>query len=283
MNDVIENKVHQLKELSKKQKKLSEIKQDIADILGNTNIEEKKKIAEKMSAMPYENMNQARNLQFIVPHVVKELYDHEGPKGEFIIPKKEPVITPTPIEEPVIEAVEPITEKTEPTIENKKKEKTREIVEPVVEEKVKAEPVVIEEEKKQEEPVVEKKKDTEEKPKISPISKIAKDMHVVPGYEIEKIKQVTEEEQETKKEKTEEPIIEENQPEIVEEEKTEVMEIPVKKKKVSSRKKIRQRLKPKTKEEKLRREEEKLKEIRQKRQTLEQQVKDAEAEENEQN
>ncbi len=96
--DTIEHKVQQLKELSKKQKKLNEVKQDIADILGSADMEEKKKIAEKMAQTPYENMEHARNLQFIVPYIVKELYDHDGQKGEFIIPKKEatPVIETAP-------------------------------------------------------------------------------------------------------------------------------------------------------------------------------------------
>src|SRR5574344_232137 len=103
--NTIENKVQQLKELSKKQKKISEFKQDIADILGNTDMEGKKQIAEKMSKMEYENMNHARNLQFIVPHIVKESYDHNGPKGEFVIPPKV-----VPVEQPIVEPIEPIIE-----------------------------------------------------------------------------------------------------------------------------------------------------------------------------
>ena len=99
--DTIEKKVQKLKELSRKQKKLNEIKQDIADILGNANIKEKKKIAEKMSKTTVEDINQERNLQFIVPHIVKELYEHNGPKGEFILPKK-------------VKPVEPIAEEVEP-------------------------------------------------------------------------------------------------------------------------------------------------------------------------
>lgn len=121
MNDVIENKIHQLKELSKKQKKLSEIKKDIADILGNANMDEKKEIAKEMSKIPYENIHQARNLQFIVPHIVKELYDHEGQKGEFVIPKKTPIITT-----PIIEDTPIIEETSEEKKEEKKKEEKKE-------------------------------------------------------------------------------------------------------------------------------------------------------------
>jgi len=102
--DTIEKKVQKLKELSRKQKKLNEIKQDIADILGNADIKEKKKIAEKMSKTTVEDIHQERNLQFIVPHIVKELYEHNGPKGEFILPKK---VKPV---EPIAEEVEPIVE-----------------------------------------------------------------------------------------------------------------------------------------------------------------------------
>ncbi len=132
--DIIENKVQQLKELSKKQKKLNEIKHDIADILGNANMDEKKQIAEKMSSMEYENIQQARNLQCIIPHIVKELYEHDGPKGEFVIPKKisEPIVEkPEPIvEEPIIETQEPIIE--EPVIE----ESIIETPEPIIEEPI---------------------------------------------------------------------------------------------------------------------------------------------------
>lgn len=100
----IESKVLKLQEISKKPLNLNAFKQDIADILGSADMEEKKQIAEKMSKMEYENMNHARNLQFIVPHIVKESYDHNGPKGEFVIPPK--VI---PLEQPIAETVsEPV-------------------------------------------------------------------------------------------------------------------------------------------------------------------------------
>jgi myosin heavy subunit len=129
--DTIEAKVHKLQELSKKQKKLDEIKQDIADILWGADSEEKKKIAEKMSKTPVEDINQKRNLQFIVPHVVKELYEHNGPKGSFVVPLKkiEPV---KPIEEeetiPEEETEEIIEEKEKKTSKIKKtKEKIKNI------------------------------------------------------------------------------------------------------------------------------------------------------------
>ena len=84
--DAIKDKVQQLKELSRKKEKLDQIKQDIADILGNADMDEKKKIAEEMSKIEYEDSNQARNLQFIVPHVIKEFY---GPEIELKKQKKE--------------------------------------------------------------------------------------------------------------------------------------------------------------------------------------------------
>lgn len=100
----IESKVLKLQEISKKPLNLNAFKQDIADILGSADMEEKKQIAEKMSKMEYENMNHARNLQFIVPHIVKESYDHNGPKGEFVIPPKA-----VPVEQPIAETVsEPV-------------------------------------------------------------------------------------------------------------------------------------------------------------------------------
>lgn len=112
--ETIESKVEKLQTLSKKQAKLDEIKQNIADILWWADIEEKKKIAEKMSKTTIEDINQKRNLQFIVPHIVKELYEHEGPKGGFTIPKKVEPIQPIIREEP---------ESIEEDITEKKKEK----------------------------------------------------------------------------------------------------------------------------------------------------------------
>ncbi len=82
--DTIEQKIEQLKKLSKKQKTLNEFKQDIADILSNTDKEAQKKIAEWVSKMKYENIEHARNLQLIVPNIIKDNYEHNGKKGEFI-------------------------------------------------------------------------------------------------------------------------------------------------------------------------------------------------------
>ena len=161
--DTIEGKVQKLQELSRKQKKINEFKQDIASILGSADMNEKKQIAEKMSTIKYESMDQARNLQFIVPHVVKELYDHDGPKGEFIIPKKEPVVVePIPIIEPVVEPTAVIENNPEPT-------KTKPIINPEHKEKSiltkKQEQIKNRREKRK------LKKDNKSKSKPDPVSK----------------------------------------------------------------------------------------------------------------
>ncbi len=142
--ETIESKVEKLQSLSKKQAKLDKIKQDIADILWWADIEEKKKIAEKMSKTTIEDINQKRNLQFIVPHIVKELYEHEGPKGGFSIPKKvepiQPIIREEPesIEEDITEKKKEKntkaskTEKLKARIASKKKPKKKTEVKPVV-------------------------------------------------------------------------------------------------------------------------------------------------------
>ena len=93
--DAIENKIQELKELSKKQKKISEYKKDIADILWNANMDEKAEIAKRMSKIQPTNEDQETNLGFIVPHIVKENY---GPKMEVKIHEKpiESAITKQP-------------------------------------------------------------------------------------------------------------------------------------------------------------------------------------------
>jgi hypothetical protein len=92
----IETKIQQFKELSKKKKTINEMKQDIADILANTTKEEQTMIAEKLGKTKYEDIEHARNLQFIVPNIVKDRYEHNGQKWEFLISKK---IKPTNISE----------------------------------------------------------------------------------------------------------------------------------------------------------------------------------------
>ncbi len=108
--DTIESKVQQLKELSKKKEKLEKIKQDIADILGNADMNEKLQIVKKMSKIKPEDDNQKLNLGFILPNIVKENY---GPEIERKIPKK-------------VEPIEPIAEEVKPEIET--------VIEPVVKE-----------------------------------------------------------------------------------------------------------------------------------------------------
>ena len=184
----IEKKVHELQELSRQQKKINEIKQDIANILGNADMDEKKKIAEQMSKMEYENMNQARNLQFIVPNLVKELYEHEGPKWEFILPKK------------TIEKKE-----TEPTPETKEETSTPVQAEKKDEKKYtenKKEKQTAPQEKKEYKETKNEEKATE---KIQWVNKVAEKIQVIPWFEIQKPVIETEE---IKEEKTVEPVIE---------------------------------------------------------------------------
>ena len=145
----IESKVLKLQELSKEKMDVNQIAKDIADILGNSDINEKKQIAEMVGKTNIETVQQKRNLQFIVPHVVKELYEYEGrekdlnetitKKKEDIAKKKvEPVETVSePVEQPIVEPVEPIIEEpiAEPVSEP--------VVEPVVEFIRKPEPKII--------------------------------------------------------------------------------------------------------------------------------------------
>lgn len=249
--DTIENKVQQLKELSQKQKKISEFKQDIADILWNANMDEKAKIAKEMSKIQPKDDEQEMNLGFIVPHIVKENY---GPEIELKIPKKQ-IVTP----EPVIKQ-ENIPEKPE--------------VEPVVK---KVEPVV-----QKQEPVVKKEVIEDEEVKISGISKLASKIQVVPGFEIKKpdieTEEITSKESVVKEVQAE--IVQENKPkkveQIVETEEVIPEEKKEKKKKVSSRKKLWQKIKPKTKEEKIKVQEEKVKKIEEEKEMLKNQLEEAE-------
>lgn len=245
--DTIENKVQQLKELSQKQKKISEFKQDIADILWNANMDEKAKIAKEMSKIQPKDDEQEMNLGFIVPHIVKENY---GPEIELKIPKKQ-IVTP----KPVIKQ-ENIPEKPE--------------VEPVVQ---------------KQESVVKKEVIEDEEVKISGISKLASKIQVVPGFEIKKpdieTEEITSKESVVKEVQAE--IVQENKPkkveqiveteEVIPEEKKEKKE---KKKKVSSRKKLWQKIKPKTKEEKIKVQEEKVKKIEEEKEMLKNQLEEAE-------
>jgi hypothetical protein len=43
-------------------------------------LDEKKNIAQQVGQINAEDINQDRNLQFITPHIVKELYEHDGNK-----------------------------------------------------------------------------------------------------------------------------------------------------------------------------------------------------------
>lgn len=141
----IESKVLKLQELSKEKMDVNQIAKDIADILGNSDINEKKQIAEMVGKTNIETVQQKRNLQFIVPHVVKELYEYEGrekdlnetitKKKEDIAKKKvEPIETVSePVVEPIVIPVEPIIE--EPIAEP--------VSEPVVEFIRKPEPKII--------------------------------------------------------------------------------------------------------------------------------------------
>lgn len=278
----IETKIHQLQELSRQQKKVNEIKQDIADILGNADMDEKKKIAEQMSKMEYENMHQARNLQFIVPNLVKELYDHEGPKWEFVIPKKEAEKKDT---EPTPETKEEISTPVKP--EKKGIEKKEEIQqnEPIVETKreKKQESIAPTTERIEQKPKEDNKK---EKTETGKANEWAWKVFVVPWFDIqkpvietEKIKEqpakpVVEPRIEPTVEKIIEPTViqqpENIQPEIIEE-KTESTQKEEKEKKKKSFKLINI-LGIKTRKQKIEIQQEKIAKIQKEKKNLRQQA-----------
>lgn len=262
----IETKIHQLQELSRQQKNVNKIKQDIADILGNTDMEEKKKIAEQMSKMEYENMNQARNLQFIVPNLVKELYDHEGPKWEFVIPKNNLEIKNT---EPTIETI------VEPTIETKI-EKKQAVVKPIVEN--------FEQEPKPKEKTESEQKENNKNEKVETekANEWAWKVFVVPWFDIQKPVIETEETKEEPAEQVVAPVVEQStepivvqqpkeiQPEI-KEEKTE--SIPEKKEKKTKKPfKLVNIIGIKTREQKIQLQKEKIEKIKEEKKNLRKQA-----------
>jgi len=92
-----------------------------------------------MSNIKYENMEHAKNLHFIVPRLVKELYEHEGPKGEFIVPKKKQEPVGESIQEPIVESVQEPVVTQEPVVVKpvkkpviKKKEPEYQLIEPEI-------------------------------------------------------------------------------------------------------------------------------------------------------
>ena len=122
----------------------------------------------------------------------------------------------------------------------------------------------------------------DEEVKISGISKLASKIQVVPGFEIKKpdieTEEITSKESVVKEVQAE--IVQENKPkkveQIVETEEVIPEEKKEKKKKVSSRKKLWQKIKPKTKEEKIKVQEEKVKKIEEEKEMLKNQLEEAE-------
>jgi len=71
--DVLD-KVRSIEAISKERKNIQQLQLDLVSLLGGVSLEDKEKIAFKMSQINPEDGNQQNNLWFIVPHIIKERF-----------------------------------------------------------------------------------------------------------------------------------------------------------------------------------------------------------------